>query len=237
MNTSLLINKFKKLFLIVSLGFISQYCLASEIDQLKAKITAQDSLIYELSSQIEYIKNGSKCSSIDSGLSGTYQVMIPGYGWIKGFCDLDASGGGWLRVFLHDLSMDSSFFASLNEASSSNSADPASGKYSILGLLEYLKKDGKFTFMIRWSNNTEFNVWSQTSNPLTEAISGYNAINVMFTDRNWGGLEKGNQTHSYIDGSVGVSGWYYAVASIVPWQGGIPGPNTPQQRTELLVKF
>merc|ERR1712099_40758 len=83
--------------------------------------------------------------------------------------------------------------------------------------------------------------WSQTSNPLTEAISGYDAISVPYTGQYWGGLEPGN--NALMDGSVNHNNWYYAVGSFILWQGGFPSyaktnndNNYPQQSVELYVR-
>ena len=76
-----------------------------------------------------------------------------------------------------------------------------------------------------------YNQWRQSTNPVTEVVSveGYEAVDVKFTDINWGGLENGalhggSTPSAILDGDVDSVNWCFAVGSRVEWSGGIPGP-------------
>eukprot|EP00493_Phyllostaurus_siculus_P022043 UN22374 len=91
-----------------------------------------------------------------------------------------------------------------------------------------------------WPGDDIVYEWSQTSNPVSESVEGYEAISVPFTGRYWGGLEP--STAALMDGSVNSGYWFYAVGSHGLWNGGIPSyakshhdAGYPQQAVELYV--
>eukprot|EP00493_Phyllostaurus_siculus_P025506 UN25850 len=122
-----------------------------------------------------------------------------------------------------------------------NAEDPSSDNYAILDELErFRREDGRFYFRMVWPGDDTVYEWSQTSNPVSESAEGYEAINVPFTGRYWGGLEP--STSALMDGSVNHGNWFYAVGSHRLWNGGIPSyaksdsdTGYPQQAVELYV--
>merc|ERR1711953_416757 len=128
-----------------------------------------------------------------------------------------------------------------------NVDDPDNDNYAILSTIEdYRSNDGRFYFELTWPQADEEVImeWSQTSNPLTEDVTGYEAINIPYTGRGWGGLEPSGQ--ALMDGSVignFKSNWFYAVGSNRPWEGAIPAYakadndyTYPQDQVELYVQ-
>jgi len=122
-----------------------------------------------------------------------------------------------------------------------NAEDPTSDNYAILDELErFRREDGRLYFRMVWPGDDTVYEWSQTSNPVFESVEGYEAINVPFTGKYWGGLEP--STAALMDGSVNRGDWFYAIGSHGLWHGGIPSyaksdsDNAyPQQAVELYV--
>ena len=85
--------------------------------------------------------------------------------------------------------------------------DPAAD-FSVLDTLESYRTDGGFTLKLLWPNREGDNqqVWFQTNNPVTDAgdggVTGYQPIDVRFTDHSWGGLEHRDGANALLDGSV-----------------------------------
>jgi len=127
-----------------------------------------------------------------------------------------------------------------------NAADPSQPNYSILNTLgdSYKGSDGKFQFKIVWPqrSGTNYNIWKQTTNPVTStaSVSGYEAVNVHFTSNRWGGIENGQRhggsaPYAALDGSVNHGNWYYAIGSKQEWGGGIPGASSAENVVEFYV--
>jgi len=122
-----------------------------------------------------------------------------------------------------------------------NPENPSSDNYAILDELErFRREDGRFYFRMVWPGDDIVYEWSQTSNPVSESVEGYEAISVPFTGRYWGGLEP--STDALMDGSVNSGYWFYAVGTRHLWRGGIPSYAKsnddafyPQQVVELYV--
>jgi hypothetical protein len=152
------------------------------------------------------------------------------------YCDQTTDDGGWILVMNQNV-VTGGYFTNSTEAQNVNESDPTAGKYSILNRLERFRDNGTFTFRINWSVDANRNIWSQTSNPVTEAIAGYTAISVNQTVNSWGGIALSSTSGStFIDGSPGAGTWYYAIASYVAWSGGIPSYSPATQQTRLWVK-
>lgn len=145
-------------------------------------------------------------------------------------------GATWARVFHHNNQNGATLFA----ASEVGHIDTPY-KQSVLADMNGLKsKDGKFEFLLEYSELRGYNRWRQTDNPYTLTVAnsgstvmvpGYQAIQISWGGNYWGGLAKSTiPTSTYIDGSVGVSDWWYAIGAITPYGTapniGIPGPNS-----------
>lgn len=174
----------------------------------------------------------------DSRLSsGTYSLDSGTY-----ICDMETQGGGWTLMMNQNIS--NGYFNSGNALSlRKDSPSSSSYNYSALNALGSFKRDNKYTFMIEWpsSSKTAKNIWSQTTNPtINQPVGGYQPISIGSSGNYWGGLERRCELYcgeSYMDGSVGHSNWFYAIASYNPWSDGIPAYGSPGvNRTRLWVK-
>ena len=119
--------------------------------------------------------------------------------------------------------------------------DPDSQNFSILKELERFRDNsGKFVFKMVFPNMQapNFNVWSQTSNPVTATsggVVGYAPIEIHFDSHHWGGLERSARKTTLLDGSVHEYWWFYAIGTTLPFAGGIPGPSRRVDKVELYV--
>lgn len=158
-------------------------------------------------------------------------------------------GSAWARIFYHANHGGTVFFTSLEETLNSDTPD----KFSCLYLLNELKAtDGKYEFMLTYPEKHpgQYNRWKQTNNPCNENVAngdgtayaaGYAAIHIDWTSSYWGGLTRQNTsttayTPCYLSGSVGHSNWFYAIGATQKHDGGIPGPSSGVQETELWVR-
>ena len=160
--------------------------------------------------------------------SGVYSLDIDGPGPLSAqniYCDQSNDGGGWTRVFKHNIS--AGYFTDNTDAALSNQTDPNNTKYSILDLLNNFKSMNRFTFKLIWPEVTEKNIWSQQTNPTYfTGIKGYRGISIDSSVNFWGGLEFSDNVSSFIDGSVEHSNWYYAIGSTAAWSDGIPSSHS-----------
>ena len=80
-----------------------------------------------------------------------------------------------------------------------NSHNPDAQLYSRLGDLEqFRRRDGSFHLYLHFPELGVGNEWSQTSNPVArreEGVTGYQPINITFTDNDWSALEFNNQVY------------------------------------------
>ena len=153
------------------------------------------------------------------------------------YCDQSTDGGGWARVFRHDVS--GGYFVSHEDAFHTNEADPDAALYSILKHLERLRNpDGTLEMRINWPDTgiTGRNIWRQTSNPTTAPVVGYQAIDVNYTNQFWAGLELSTSSWTYLDGSVQHDYWYYAIGSHSAWGEGIPSYGPAATQVALWVR-
>lgn len=160
-----------------------------------------------------------------------------------------ADGSAWARIFYHANHAGTVFFTSLAETLNSDTSD----KFSCLYLLDELKAtDGKYEFMLTYPEKHpgQYNRWKQTNNPCNENVpngdgtayaAGYTAVHIDWTSNYWGGLTRQNAsttayTPCYLSGSVGHGNWFYAIGATQKHDGGIPGPSSGVQETELWVR-
>ena len=138
------------------------------------------------------------------------------------------------------------------ESTQYDNSDDTSPNFDILDRLENyrIEDDGRFVFKMTWPvmlvGMRSTQIWAQTSNPAWERIAGYEDLRVECTDANWGGLERsvfgkrnntdpsrtawdasinmdtGEQTLSFMDGSVNSSGTSFAIRIRRLVRGGIP---------------
>lgn len=153
------------------------------------------------------------------------------------YCDM--TGGGWTRVFHHDVA--AGYFASDADARARSEGDPLSPLYSILNHIEYFRSsDGHFDLRIDWPGTAiqGGNIWRQLSDPTTAPVQGYQPIAITYTAQFWGGLELSDRAETYLDGSVGHANWFYSIGSQVPWNNppGIPAHTPPAERVALWVR-
>lgn len=142
----------------------------------------------------------------------------------------------WLKVLYHKTHSGATMFASEAEALSCNS----SYKYSLLNKLEdYRNANGEFEFLLEYPSQSGYNRWKQTSNPTTteESVTGYQAVNISWTDNHWGGLCKSSDSETFIDGSVNHSNWFYAIGAYASWNSGIPAASTAVDEVYLWVRI
>ena len=153
-------------------------------------------------------------------------------------CDMTTDGGGWTRVFYHDIA--DGYYSSDEEAHEINVEDPLGLRYSILSYLESFRSSGNaFVFRINWPNTgiPGRNIWRQQSNPTTGPVEGYEGLEIDYVAQYWGGLElSGDPT--YLDGSVNHNNWFYSIGSQVPWNNppGIPAYTPQSDRVALWVR-
>ena len=166
------------------------------------------------------------------------------------------SGGVWVLMFRQTLSVGSeNTDVWPKNALTLNVDNPDSPNYAILDKIEEYRSadDNKLEFQLIWPNtNLQRQHWKQISNPIDKNSSGnvigYEDVNINYTMNSWGGIEW-TGLHSHHGKNDGVENrdcmingssksdyyWFYTIGSYIPWNNGIPGPNTMVNQTELWI--
>ena len=149
-------------------------------------------------------------------------------------------GATWARIFHHNNRWGEVYFTNADEVKSSNILD----KYSVLGNIDKYKQNGKFEFLLQYPDvsGVKYNRWTQTINPATTTVAdgdgaatGYTAIHIDWSDSTWGGLAVSTTPGStFIDGSVGINWWWYALGAYSAYNSAMPGPDTTHAATANL---
>jgi len=184
---------------------------------------------------------GFNCSDLlEDGLGdGVYEIWPNGMeeAPLTVFCDQSTDGGGWTRVFRHDVA--GGYFVSHEDAYHYNESDPTAQLYSILTHIERLRSsDGSLELRINWPDTgiPGRNIWRQESNPTTAPVVGYKSTDINYFDQYWAGLELSTSGATYLDGSVQHANWFYAVGSFGAWSGGIPSYGPAASQVALWVR-
>ena len=166
-----------------------------------------------------------------------------------------SDGSKWARIFYHNSKGGTVLFSTVQEARNTQTAD----KYSRLYLLDddTFKKnmEGKFELMLCYptDSTTKYNRWKQTNSPCNEyytpttsgtKVTGYEAIHIDWTTNYWGGLGRFNKStteitqNCYLTGAVGTQSWWYAIAPITAYNGGMPSSNgVTTNDVEIWIRY
>lgn len=157
-------------------------------------------------------------------------------------------GSKWGRIFWHDVSTTSTWFASAAEAKDCN----LSNRFSKLGKLDSYRHNDKYEFMLCYPRHstTKYNRWIQTANPLTTTANatqtadtmGYRGVHIDFTT-NWKyGIGLSSSSQAFMDCEAGHTNWYGGIGLYSAYQGGFPAPtengmSNVQKEVELWVRL
>lgn len=162
-----------------------------------------------------------------------------------------ADGSEWERIFWHDVSTTSTWFASSTEAKDCNQ----SNRFSKLGTLDKYRYNGKYEFMLIYPkySTTKYNRWIQYADPLTTTSDasqtidsmGYFPVHIDYTS-NWKygmGLSS-SSGNALMDCEAGHGNWFGAIGmySANGYSGGYPAPtesgmSANQKEVELWVRI
>ena len=197
-------------------------------------VTTTPSTTWDLENYVDF--NATDAGSGIVGYNITTSTTVPTE-WIPVVSTVETTtetkyelNAAWARVFHHNTHWGSVLYSSASsgaEAKSSNTVD----KYSVLDNIANYKNSTNWEFLLQYPNvsTTQYNRWTQTSNPITttNSVTGYTAVHVDWTGNSWFGLaltSSNTSTSTLIDGSNGNS-WWYAIGAYKAYNGGIPGPS------------
>jgi hypothetical protein len=170
-----------------------------------------------------------------SSPTGRYTVMVNGSP-TPVFCDMTTAGGGWTKIVDQDLAVAPGYQPIAAWIVGINTSTPDSGQYSILGLMESLKDGPSYELRIDWpALGTAHIQWTQAENPLkasqTPTIS--NVTQDPIGQRGNGAFRglaisaRGQPAALHGDGDA-ENGWFWAIGSQSPWEGGVPSFKEPR---------
>lgn len=148
------------------------------------------------------------------------------------------------RIYHQKSNNGTTLFTTLDECLDNDEED----KYSKLKYMEYFcDKDGKYEFILKYPtlDSSKYNHWTQTSNPIItykNNTTGYTGIHIDWSSPRFGGIGLQSSTSSlsscYLSCEVGSTGWWFAIATVRNFNGGIPGPNSDVvQEVDLYVRI
>ena len=148
------------------------------------------------------------------------------------------------RIYHQKSNNGTTLFTDLDECLNNDEED----KYSKLKYMEYFcDKDDKYEFILKYPtlDSSKYNHWTQTSNPIItykNNTTGYTGIHIDWSSPGFGGIGLRNSTSSlsdcYLSCRVGNTDWWFAIATVRNYNGGIPGPNSDVvQEVDLYVRI
>lgn len=124
------------------------------------------------------------------------------------------------------------------------------GKFSIVSKLsnrKYVNRfNDSFEFLLEYPNEhpNKYNHWLQRKDPLNDkqiidvskTATGYSPVHIDFSACGWGGLMKGTEANSLIDGNIGTGYWNYAIGDFYDdGSGKTPGPGGGHDVTKVYL--
>lgn len=151
-----------------------------------------------------------------------------------------AYSASWVRIFYHNNNGGTQLFG--NDKNQFLRCNDTYRKSDLWALDYFRGTDGKFEFLLEAESTTGYNRWKQSTNfTKTTSISGYEAVQISWSDNSWGGLALSQDSGStWVDGSPnsGSSSWWYAIGCKTAYQGGIPGPGAIETKGfSLWVRY
>ena len=184
-----------------------------------------------------------------NNIKGASSITVPTGMKVKMLSD----GTKWGRIFWHDVSTSSTWFADATEAKNCNE----SNRYSKLGSLENFRINNEYEFMLVYPkySTTKYNRWIQTANPLvtsteaskTKESMGYSPVQINLPN-NWGyGIGLSNHPDvTFMDCEAGNDNWFGAIGlySASAYSDSYPAPtdgtsgsSDKQKEVELWVRL
>ena len=133
-------------------------------------------------------------------------------------------GAYWIRIFYHNVSLGGPF-SSIEEAKHIISEH----KFSIIEDVSRdpkYKYNGKYEFIIKFSQKSGLNWWRQSIFPLFEddnssigtTVTGYEPISISWTEEYWGGLAHTVREYKgcvpcLLDGSIRTNRFFYTIGN------------------------